>query len=128
MPSVSFVTIGCKLNFAETSGLAKQFVERGYSIVESTAPADVCVVNTCSVTGRADSDCRQAIRRALRTSPGAFMVVTGCYAQLEPGQVSAITGVDLILGAREKFRLFEHLGALEKRSSRPSMSQTSAGG
>jgi len=115
MPTVSLHTLGCKLNFAETSMLGKQFVDRGFSIVDFGQPADVCVINTCSVTERANRECRQMIRRAVRTSANPLIVVTGCYAQLEPEQVAAIKGVDVVLGAREKFEIFDHLGGLEKK-------------
>lgn len=114
MPKVSLHTLGCKLNFAETSTLGKQFIDHGFEVVGFGEPADVCVVNTCSVTERADRECRQIIRRALRTSPNPFVVVTGCYAQLEPEEVASIDGVDLVLGAKEKFRIFEHTTSFEK--------------
>lgn len=107
MPTVALTTLGCKLNFAETSTLGKQFLERGYSVVEFGRPADVAVINTCSVTERADRECRQLIRRARRLSPDAVVVVTGCYAQLDPATVSSIEGVDIVLGAAEKFSLFD---------------------
>ncbi len=115
MPTVALTTLGCKLNYAETSSLAQQFRDRGFSIVEFGTPADVCVINTCSVTHRADRECRQLIRRAVRTSDAPFVVVTGCYAQLAPQDVASIKGVDLVLGSREKFELFEHLDGLEKK-------------
>jgi threonylcarbamoyladenosine tRNA methylthiotransferase MtaB len=115
MPTVSFHTLGCKLNFAETSSLGHEFLSRGFSVVQSGTPADVCVINTCSVTARADRECRQLIRRARRVSPGALVVVTGCYAQLEPGEVAAIEGVDVVLGAKEKFEIFDHISGLEKK-------------
>lgn len=89
-------------------------MDRGYDVVSFDEPAEVCVLNTCSVTERADRECRQLIRRALRTSPNAYVVVTGCYAQLEPEEVSSIAGVDLVLGAKEKFDLFGYAGNLEK--------------
>ena len=115
MLKVSFHTLGCKLNFAETSLVGRQFINRGFQIVEPTEPADVCVVNTCSVTARADRECRQLIRRALRTSKNPFLIVTGCYAQLEPEEIASFEGVDLVLGAREKFDLFDYVGDLEKK-------------
>src|SRR5512136_2715083 len=108
MPSVSLHTLGCKLNTAETSTLGKQFLDRGFSVVEFGHPADVCVINTCSVTERADRECRQMVRKAIRTSRNPFVVVTGCYAQLEPEEVSSIRGVDLVLGTKEKFEIFDH--------------------
>ncbi len=114
MPKVALHTLGCKLNYAETSTLGKQFLDRGYEVVGFGEQADVCVINTCSVTERADRECRQMIRRALRTSARPYVIVTGCYAQLEPEEVASIEGVDLVLGAKEKFDLFAHAGALEK--------------
>ncbi|MEK9136615.1 MAG: tRNA (N(6)-L-threonylcarbamoyladenosine(37)-C(2))-methylthiotransferase MtaB, partial [Bacteroidota bacterium] len=115
MATVSLHTLGCKLNFAETSMLGKQFVDRGFTVVEFGQPSDVCVINTCSVTERADRECRQIVRKAVRTSANPFVVVTGCYAQLAPEEVAAIDGVDLILGAREKFEVFDYIGGLEKK-------------
>src|SRR5512143_1188326 len=112
---VALHTLGCKLNFAETSTIGRQFLERGFSLVASDAPADVFVLNTCTVTERADRECRQIIRRALRHSPDAYVVVTGCYAQLRPEAIAAIGGVDLVLGTAEKFRIFDHVEAFAKR-------------
>jgi threonylcarbamoyladenosine tRNA methylthiotransferase MtaB len=114
MPRVALHTLGCKLNFAETSSLGGQFLERGFDLVEFGSEADVVVINTCSVTERADRECRQIIRRALRTSKNAVVLVTGCYAQLEPEEVASINGVDFVLGTQEKFHLFDHLPSLEK--------------
>lgn len=114
MPTVSLYTLGCKLNFTETSTLGREFSRRGFEVVEFGAPADVCVINTCSVTERAERQCRQIVRRALRTSRNPYVVVTGCYAQLRPDEIAAIPGVDLVLGAREKFSLFDHVEGLEK--------------
>lgn len=114
MKKVSFHTLGCKLNYAETASLERQFVDRGFSIVPFGEESDVCVVNTCSVTERADRECRQIVRRALHTSRDPYVVVLGCYAQLQPEELASIHGVDLVLGANEKFRLFEHAGAFRK--------------
>jgi threonylcarbamoyladenosine tRNA methylthiotransferase MtaB len=114
MSRVALHTLGCKLNFAETSSLGGQFIERGYELVEFGEPADVVLLNTCSVTERADRECRQLIRRALRKSPEAFVVVTGCYAQLAPEQVASIDGVDLVLGTKEKFSVLEFAGEFTK--------------
>lgn len=94
--------------------LERQFTERGFTIVPFTERADVCVINTCSVTERADREARQIVRRALRTSPNAFVVVIGCYAQLAPEEISSIEGVDLVLGASEKFRLFDYSDGFKK--------------
>ncbi|MBX2989767.1 MAG: tRNA (N(6)-L-threonylcarbamoyladenosine(37)-C(2))-methylthiotransferase MtaB [Bacteroidetes bacterium] len=115
MPKVAFHTLGCKLNYAETSILGKQFADRGFDIVDFGQQADVCVINTCSVTERANRECRQIIRRALRSSVKPIVVVTGCYAQLEPEQVASIEGVDYVLGAKEKFELLDHVTSLEKK-------------
>lgn len=98
----AFFTLGCKLNFAETSTIGKQLKAEGVRSVGQGEIADICVINTCSVTEVADSKCRQAIHRLVRQHPGALVIVTGCYAQLKPGQVSAIEGVDLVLGSNEK--------------------------
>jgi threonylcarbamoyladenosine tRNA methylthiotransferase MtaB len=115
MPRVALTTLGCKLNYVETSAVGKQFLDRGFDIVAFGEPTDVCVINTCSVTGRADRECRQLIRRALRTSGNPLVVVTGCYAQLAPQEVASIRGVDLVLGTREKFEIFDFLGGVEKK-------------
>ncbi|MBI3189110.1 MAG: tRNA (N(6)-L-threonylcarbamoyladenosine(37)-C(2))-methylthiotransferase MtaB [Ignavibacteriales bacterium] len=115
MNRVSLQTLGCKVNFAETSTIGRQFVERGFNIVDVDQPTDVFVLNTCSVTERADRECRQVIRRALRKSPNAYVVVVGCYAQLQPDEIATIDGVDLILGAKEKFNLFSFANNFQKR-------------
>jgi len=99
----AYYTLGCKLNFAETSQLGKQLTAAGYRKAQAGEEADVCVVNTCSVTDTADHKCRQAIKRLKRQHPNAIMVVTGCYAQLNPEEIAAIDGVNLVLGAGEKF-------------------------
>jgi threonylcarbamoyladenosine tRNA methylthiotransferase MtaB len=116
MMKVAFHTLGCKLNFAETSILGKQFIDKGFETVDAGQPADVVVLNTCTVTERADRECRQIIRRALRHSPNAFIIVTGCYAQLQPHEISAIEGVDLVLGSQEKFDLFKYTNGLKKKT------------
>jgi len=115
MKKVALYTLGCKLNFAETSTIGRQFIDRGFEVVEADRPADVFVLNTCSVTERADRECRQIIRRTLRHSPDAYVVVIGCYAQLQPEEISSIGGVDLVLGAREKFNIFTHAGDFSKQ-------------
>lgn len=114
---VSFYTLGCKLNYAETATLERQFKDRGFDIVPFAEESDVCVINTCSVTERADREARQIVRRALRTSPEAFVAVVGCYAQLAPEEISSIDGVDVVLGASEKFRLFEYSAQFQKFDS-----------
>jgi threonylcarbamoyladenosine tRNA methylthiotransferase MtaB len=114
MPTVAFHTLGCKLNFAETSTIAKDMVEGGFERVEFQVPADVYIINTCSVTENADRETRNIIGRALRANPDGFIVVVGCYAQLKPEQIMELPGVDLVLGATEKFNVRQFLGALEK--------------
>ncbi|MDZ4700040.1 MAG: tRNA (N(6)-L-threonylcarbamoyladenosine(37)-C(2))-methylthiotransferase MtaB [Rhodothermales bacterium] len=114
MARVSFYTLGCKLNYAETGALQESFVARNFEAVAFGEPADVTVVNTCTVTDEADRKCRQVIRRALRANPHTFVIVTGCYAQLQPEEIAAIPGVDAVLGAREKFNLFGLIRSFEK--------------
>ncbi len=114
---VALESLGCKLNYAETIQIEKEFRNRGFDIVDASTAADVFVINTCTVTRSADSDCRQIVRRALRTSPEAFVVVTGCYAQGKPDEVAQIEGVDLVLGAKEKFNIFDFVGDLRKQKS-----------
>lgn len=106
---VVYHTLGCKLNFAETSAIGKQLSDEGFVKVKPGEQADVCIINTCSVTDTADHKCRQAINRLNRQHPNAIMVVTGCYAQLKPEEIASIDGVDLVLGANEKFSLLDFL-------------------
>ncbi len=113
---VAFESLGCKLNYAETVQIEKEFISRGFEVVDPSRSADVFVINTCTVTQSADSDCRQIVRRVLRGSPEAFVVVTGCYAQGKPEEVAGIEGVDLVLGAREKFHIFEYADGFSKRT------------
>ncbi|MFN8393788.1 MAG: tRNA (N(6)-L-threonylcarbamoyladenosine(37)-C(2))-methylthiotransferase MtaB [Bacteroidia bacterium] len=107
MKKVGLYTLGCKLNFSETSAIGRQFDEQGYARVPFHDAADVYVINTCSVTDNADKKCRKVVRQALKQNPEAYIVVVGCYAQLKPQEIAGIPGVDLVLGAAEKFRLFE---------------------
>lgn len=107
MPTVALHTLGCKLNFAETGMIARQFQTRQYEIVPFGSAADVTVINTCTVTSEADRKCRQMIRKAVRASRESFVIVTGCYAQLRPDDVAEIAGVDAVLGSAEKHRLFD---------------------
>ena len=104
-----YFTLGCKLNFSETSTFGKMLSEMGVRTAEKGEQADICLINTCSVTDVADHKCRQAIHRLVRENPGAFVVVTGCYAQLEPEKVAKIEGVDLVLGSNEKANLVQFL-------------------
>lgn len=112
--TVAFYTLGCKLNFSETSTISRQFEDRSYDITGFDQKADVYVINTCSVTQDANKDCRKMVRRALRKNPYAFVAVVGCYAQLEPQEIAAIDGVDLVLGAKEKFDIFDLVPSFEK--------------
>lgn len=112
-----YYTLGCKLNFSETSTIGKILREAGVRTARKGEKADICVVNTCSVTETADKKCRQAIHRLVKQHPGAFVVVTGCYAQLKPGEVAQIEGVDVVLGAEQKGELLNYLGDLQKHES-----------
>ena len=112
---VALHTLGCKLNFSETAAIGKQFTTRGFSVVDFSDHSDVYVLNTCSVTENAEKECRQVIRRALRLNPEAFVIVTGCYAQLRPEEISRIDGVDAVLGSNEKFDLFSYVNDFEKK-------------
>ena len=115
LKSVAFHTLGCKLNFAETSTLARQFEQNGFVKTAFEDPADVYVINTCSVTEDANRECRRIVRNALRNSPDAFVVVTGCYAQLKPEEIAGIKGVDLVLGASEKFNAIHFISEGNKK-------------
>lgn len=112
-----YYTLGCKLNFSETSTIGRIFQEAGIRTARKGEKADVCVVNTCSVTEVADKKCRQAIHRLVKNHPGAFVIVTGCYAQLKPDQVANIPGVDIVIGAEQKGDILSYLGNLEKKES-----------
>ncbi len=112
---VSLHTLGCKLNYAETSTIGDRFRREGFDIIEFGAPSDVIVINSCTVTENADRECRQLVRRALRANPDAFVVVTGCYAQLQPEEIASIDGVDMVLGSAEKFRILELAENFRKR-------------
>ena len=105
----AYFTLGCKLNFSETSTFGKMLGELGVQTAQKGEKADICLINTCSVTEVADHKCRQAIHRMVRNHPGAFVVVTGCYAQLAPERISKIEGVDLVLGSNEKASLVQFL-------------------
>ena len=112
--SIAFHTLGCKLNYSETSSIGRLFEDAGYLEVDFNDGADIYVINTCSVTDFADRKCRQIVRRALRKSPNANVVVVGCYAQLKPQEIAEIPGVDLVLGAAEKFRILDFVDNLSK--------------
>lgn len=115
--TVAFYTLGCKLNFSETSTIARQFQDEGFARIDFEQPADVYVINTCSVTDQADKKCRSIVNRALRYNPKAFVAVIGCYAQLKPQEIASIPGVDVVLGASEKFNLVNYLESFEKREA-----------
>ena len=115
---ISFTTLGCKLNFAESSALGKMLIARGHTRAEKGEEADICVINTCSVTDAADHKDRQMIHRIRRQNPHAILIVTGCYAQLKPGEIAKIEGVDFVLGQDEKFRLEEFVEEIESRKSK----------
>jgi threonylcarbamoyladenosine tRNA methylthiotransferase MtaB len=114
MKKVAFYTLGCKLNFSETSTIGRLFTDAGYSVVEFTDAADVYVINTCSVTEHADKKCRKVVKEALKYSPNAYVTIVGCYAQLKPTEIAEIEGVDMVLGAAEKFRIVEFISDLTK--------------
>jgi threonylcarbamoyladenosine tRNA methylthiotransferase MtaB len=113
--SVSLHTLGCKLNYSETSTLASNFSARGYLLKEFGEHSDIFVLNTCSVTDNADKECRQIIRSVLNSNPDTYIIVTGCYAQLQPGEIASIKGVDLVLGSAEKFKVFDYADNFEKK-------------
>lgn len=112
--TVALHTLGCKLNFSETSALTRQLEQDGFVKKDFDDVADVYVINTCSVTDNADKECRQLVRRIQRKSPQSMVVITGCYAQLKPDEIASIEGVDLVLGAAEKFNITKHLKDLTK--------------
>lgn len=112
--TVAFHTLGCKLNYSETSSIGRLFEDAGFAEVDFDFGADVYVINTCSVTDFADRKCRNIVRQALRKSPNAYVAVVGCYAQLKPEEIASIPGVDLVLGAAEKFRILDYVDDLSK--------------
>lgn len=110
----AYYTLGCKLNFSETSTIARSLSDNGYKTVNFNEFADVYVINTCSVTQNADKECRQIVKRAMKANPFGFVVVVGCYAQLKPDEIANLKGVDLVLGAKEKFNIVHFLDSLSK--------------
>ncbi len=114
MKKVAFYTLGCKLNFSETSSIGRLFTDAGYQTVDFTDGADVYVINTCSVTDHADKKCKKVVKEALKYSPNAYITIVGCYAQLKPQEIANIEGVDMVLGAAEKFRIVEFITNLTK--------------
>ncbi|MGD1320495.1 tRNA (N(6)-L-threonylcarbamoyladenosine(37)-C(2))-methylthiotransferase MtaB [Chryseobacterium sp. 2R14A] len=115
--TAAFHTLGCKLNFAETSTIARQLTDAGYDKVSFDEKANVYVINTCSVTENADRECKLHVKRAMKANPEGLVVIVGCYAQLKPEEISQIEGVDLVLGAKEKFNILSYLDDLEKSES-----------
>jgi threonylcarbamoyladenosine tRNA methylthiotransferase MtaB len=112
---VAFYTLGCKLNFSESSAIGRQFNDAGFETVAFTDQADVYLINTCSVTDHADKKCRKVVKEALKHSPNAYIAVVGCYAQLKPKEISEIPGVDIVLGAAEKFMIIDYITDLTKQ-------------
>lgn len=113
--TVAFITLGCKLNFSETSTIARQLSDSGFARVKIEESPDIVVINTCSVTENADAKCRNYVRRSLNYNPNAFIIVIGCFAQLKPKEIASIEGVDLVLGAKEKFNISAMLEDITKR-------------
>ncbi|MDC6470436.1 tRNA (N(6)-L-threonylcarbamoyladenosine(37)-C(2))-methylthiotransferase MtaB [Flavobacteriales bacterium] len=114
--TAAFYTLGCKLNFSETSTISRDLEEEGYAKIDFELGADIYIVNTCSVTDQADKKCRNIVRKALKYNPNAFIIVIGCYAQLKPEEISTIEGVDIVLGAQEKFNIGKYLDDTNKKN------------
>jgi len=114
MSRVAIHTLGCKLNYSESSTIVRQLENNGFSRVDFSDEADIYIINTCSVTDNADKKCRTTVKSVLKQNPEAYVVVIGCYAQLKPKEISEIPGVDMVLGAAEKFNMIEHLHSLKK--------------
>lgn len=114
---VAFHTLGCKLNFSETSTISRDFKEKGFEVVSFNSEADIYVINTCSVTEQADKKCRQSIKKIQNKNPEAFIAVVGCYAQLKPEEIAKNLGVDIVLGTKEKFNILEYLDNLQKKET-----------
>ncbi len=115
--TVGFYTLGCKLNFSETSTIGRQLMDAGFAKVDFDQNPDIFVINTCSVTDNADKKCRQLVRKAKKSNPEGFVIIIGCYAQLKPKEISEIEGVDMVLGANEKFNIVDHLEELEQEQT-----------
>ena len=113
---VAFYTLGCKLNFSETSTISRLFEDAGFAKVEFEEKPDIYVINTCSVTENADKKCKQLVKKALKINPDAFVAIIGCFAQLKPVEIGQIPGVDLVLGANEKFNILEHLEKIDQKN------------
>lgn len=115
MKKVAFYTLGCKLNYSETSTISRMFEQKGYVKADFTDTPDIFIINTCSVTENADKKCHKIVREARAISPDAYVAIIGCYAQLKPKEISEIPGVDAVLGAAEKFRLVELLDGFVRK-------------
>ncbi|TVQ14508.1 MAG: tRNA (N(6)-L-threonylcarbamoyladenosine(37)-C(2))-methylthiotransferase MtaB [Bacteroidetes bacterium] len=115
MKRIAFQTLGCKLNFSETSTLSRQFGEEGFEQVEFSAPADIYVINSCSVTQNAEKRCKELIKKAMKKNPEAHVAIIGCFSQINPEEIRAIPGVDIVLGNADKFNLFEHIQQLRDK-------------
>ena len=113
--TVAFHTLGCKLNFSETSAISRLLENEGFEKRAFEEQADVYVINTCSVTDNADKKCKKIVKEALKISPNAYVTIVGCYAQLKPQEIAEIPGVDMVLGAAEKFQIVDHITDLTKR-------------
>jgi len=122
---VAFYTLGCKLNFSETSTISRLFDDAGFAKVDFEETPDIYIINTCSVTENADKKCRQLVKRAIKINPEAFVAIIGCYAQLKPEEIGKIPGVDIVLGANEKFNLIEHIDALQAKQETAILNFTS---
>lgn len=120
MKKVAFYTLGCKLNYSETSTIGRMFEERGYQKVEFNQQPDIFIINTCSVTENADKKCKKIVKEANKINPDGYVAIIGCYAQLKPKEISEIEGVDAVLGAAEKFRLIDIIGDFVKEPKEPS--------
>lgn len=116
MKRIAINTLGCKLNFAESSTVGRQFISKGFEIVPFHDKADIYLINTCSLSHRAERECRQIIRSAVKRSPDAYIIVFGCYSQLQPEQIASINGVDLVLGTKEKFEIFKYVDIFQKNN------------
>ena len=113
---VAFYTLGCKLNFSETSTISRLFQDAGIAKVNFEEHPDIYVINTCSVTENADKKCRQLVKKAKRVNSASFVIIVGCFAQLKPTEISKMEGVDMVLGANEKFNVLEHLDRLDEKN------------
>ena len=118
---VAFHTLGCKLNFSETSSISRDFIHCGYEKVAFKDFADIYVINTCSVTENADKETKKLIRRTKRINPDSFIVLIGCYAQLKPDELISLDGVNMVVGAEEKFNLLDHLDKIDLRTNKKLM-------